>query len=193
MTGWEILREIKEGRAKKVKRAGNQIYTFYAANDSRVIKWYPIEISKDWTDEMISLKCADVDFPEKCVSEFLHELLAYDDWEVAEDEESLHNFEEDSYPVNDLKWEFCWLCKCNEAICPCCNKAICVSDCYCDVPQWRKLRNEAFDNNLVPKYPTPEEIEERRKHLLQFRLDQMFIDIEKDSAFLQLMEEKVNG
>lgn len=95
MTGWEILREIKEGRAKKVKRAGNNTYTFYAANDSRVIKWYPIEISEDWTDEMISLKCADIDFPEKCVSEFLRELLAYDDWEVAEDEESLHQFEEE--------------------------------------------------------------------------------------------------
>lgn len=98
MTGWEILREIQEGRAKKVKRAGNNTYTFFAANDSKVIKWYPIEIGEDWTDEMISLKCADIDFPEKCVSEFLRVLLAYDDWVVAGDEESLHTFEYEEEP-----------------------------------------------------------------------------------------------
>jgi len=114
--------------------------------------------------------------------------LAADDWEIHEWDEETRLAE----LVNNLKWQFCWQCKCNEAVCPSCNCAICVSDCECDVPEWRKARDEVYSNNLRPKHPTSEEIQKRKDHLMQYRLDQIIIDIEKDEAFLKLIEKEVN-
>ena len=95
--------------------------------------------------------------------------------------------------IDDLKWQFCWQCKCNEAVCPSCNRAICVSNCECNVPEWRKVRDEVCSNNSRPKYPTNEEIQKRKEHLTQYKIDQIFIDIQKDEAFLELIEKEVNG
>lgn len=115
--------------------------------------------------------------------------LTADDWEIHEwDKET-----ELTELANNLNWQFCWQCKCNEAVCPSCNRAICVSDCECDVPEWRKTRDEVYKNNLRPKYPSKEEIQKRKDHLIQYRIDQIVIDIEKDSAFLELMEKEVIG
>ena len=36
----------------------------------------------------------------------------------------------------DLKWSYCWDCEMNQAICPECNQAWCVTDCECDQPEW---------------------------------------------------------
>lgn len=82
MTGWEIIKLIKEHKATTVRRSGDHKVAFMAAEFSSIIKWYPIDVSSsygsyltDFFEEPTKWTC------QYTIENFLRELLAFDDWE----------------------------------------------------------------------------------------------------------------
>ena len=90
----------------------------------------------------------------------------------------------------DLKWSYCWDCEMNQAICPECNQAWCVTDCECDQPEWRKIRDEVCKNNEQPELPYYEDMIEQENHFLQYQLFKLFPPTESDYKFFDEMKEK---
>ena len=86
MTGWEIIKLIKEHKVTRVRRAGDHRIAFMAGEFSSIIKWYPIEVSNDYGDhfnnffEMHTKWCY-----QYTIENFIRELLADDDWEEFQD------------------------------------------------------------------------------------------------------------
>jgi hypothetical protein len=91
---------------------------------------------------------------------------------------------------DDLKWSYCWDCEINQAICPECNQAWCVTDCECNQPEWRNVRDEVYNNNERPELPSYEEMKGREDYFLQYQLFQLFPPTEKQSKFYDEMKEK---
>ncbi len=86
MTGWEIIKLIKEHKATRVRRECDHKIAFTAGEFSSIIKWYPIEVSNDYGEyfnnfyDMHTKWCY-----QYTIENFLRELLANDDWEVFQD------------------------------------------------------------------------------------------------------------
>ncbi len=95
--------------------------------------------------------------------------------------------------TEDLKWSYCWDCEMNQAICPECNQAWCVTDCECDQPEWRKIRDEVYKNKERPELPSLEEIQERGRILAEYRIFQLFPPTDDDFEFFDEMCKKVEG
>ena len=70
----------------------------------------------------------------------------------------------------DLKWSYCWDCEMNQSICPECNQSWCVTDCECDQPEWRKIRDEVYNNKERPELPSFEDMKQRGEYFLQYQL-----------------------
>jgi len=90
----------------------------------------------------------------------------------------------------DLKWSYCWDCEMNIAICPECNQAWCVTDCECNQPEWRKIRDEVYKNKEQPELPSFEEMKEREEYFIQYQLFKLFPPTEKQFKFYDNMKEK---
>ena len=90
----------------------------------------------------------------------------------------------------DLKWSYCWDCEMNTAICPECNQAWCVTDCECNQPEWRKIRDEVYKNKEQPELPSFEEMKEREEYFIQYQLFKLFPPTEKQFKFYDNMKEK---
>jgi hypothetical protein len=91
---------------------------------------------------------------------------------------------------DDLKWSYCWECEMNQAICPECNQAWCVTDCECNQPEWRKIRDEVYKNKERPELPSFEEMKEREEYFLQYQLFKLFPPTEKQFEFYHMMKDK---
>ncbi len=90
----------------------------------------------------------------------------------------------------DLKWSYCWDCEMNQAICPECNQAWCVTDCECNQPEWRKIRDEVYKNKERPELPSYEEMKDREEYFLQYQLFKLFPPTEKQFKFYDDMKDK---
>ena len=55
MTGWEIIKLIKEHKATAVRRADDHKIAFFAAEFSRLIVWHPIDVSSEYGDSLNKL------------------------------------------------------------------------------------------------------------------------------------------
>lgn len=82
MTGWEVIKLIKEHKATQVRRAGDHKISFRAAEYSSLIKWYPIDVNSNYGDSLNKLFDTHTKWCyQYTVENFLRELLGYDDWE----------------------------------------------------------------------------------------------------------------
>jgi hypothetical protein len=90
----------------------------------------------------------------------------------------------------DLKWSYCWDCEINQAICPECNQAWCLTDCECDQPEWRKIRDEVYNNKEQPELPSYEDMQQRTEYFIQYHLFRLFPPTEKQFKFFDEMKEK---
>ena len=82
MTGWEIIKLIKEHNAIQVRRAGDHKIAFLACEFSSLIRWHAIEVSSEYGDSLNKLFDTHTNWCyQYTVENFLRELLANDDWE----------------------------------------------------------------------------------------------------------------
>jgi hypothetical protein len=86
MTGWEIIKLIKEHETPAVRRAGDHKVAFFAAQNSSLIKWYPVDVSRCYGDYLTKFFEEPTRWTcQYTVEYFIRELLSNDDWEILKD------------------------------------------------------------------------------------------------------------